>query len=156
MASVVVPGSDRAAPLAEGLPRYKRKYAVSEPSAVTRQVRVEVSCRYLPERSEPRRGLWFFGYRIRITNEGQDTVQLLHRHWIITDADGHVSRVDGPGVVGEQPVLSSLETFEYTSGCPLPTPFGSMRGSYEMLNSRGETFDTEIPAFALCMPGSLN
>jgi len=88
-------------------------------------------------------------YTIRITNEGSRTVQLLNRHWIITDANGEVEEVRGPGVVGQQPVLKHGESFEYTSGCPLETAFGSMKGTYEMQVDNGETFHADIAGFAL-------
>lgn len=120
--------------------------------AVTRGVRVQVTPRYLPEQSEPKRGRWFYVYQVSIVNEGEETVQLLSRHWIITDARGEVQEVRGPGVVGEQPVLATGEQFEYVSGCPLPTPFGSMRGSYQMVTEGGEHFDAEIAAFSLSQP----
>jgi ApaG protein len=120
--------------------------------AVTKSVRVRVESRYSPEHSNPGRGEWFFLYTVRITNEGAVTVQLVNRHWVITNATGGVEQVRGPGVVGRQPVLKPGESFEYTSGCPLRTPFGSMRGSYQMVTENGETFDAEIQSFALCEP----
>lgn len=120
--------------------------------ATTRGVRVQVRARYSPEHSDVRRPLWFFLYTIKITNEGGTTVQLLHRHWEITDANGHVEHVRGPGVVGEQPTLAPGESFEYTSGCPLPTRFGFMKGEYRMvLPESGETFDAEVAGFPLRM-----
>ncbi|HEU5073539.1 MAG TPA: Co2+/Mg2+ efflux protein ApaG [Polyangiaceae bacterium] len=117
--------------------------------AVTRGVRVSVTARYSPEYSDQSRRKWFFLYTIRITNEGHRTVQLLNRHWIITDANGEVEEVRGPGVVGQQPVLKQGESFEYTSGCPLETAFGSMQGSYEMQVDSGETFNANVAGFAL-------
>ena len=117
--------------------------------SVTRGVRVSVTARYSPEYSDQSRRKWFFLYTIRITNEGSRTVQLLNRHWIITDANGEVEEVRGPGVVGQQPVLKQGESFEYTSGCPLETAFGSMQGTYEMLIDGGETFNANIAGFAL-------
>ncbi len=120
--------------------------------ATTRGVRVHVKARYSPEHSDARRPLWFFVYTITITNDGDQTVQLLHRHWEITDANGHVEHVRGPGVVGEQPTLSPGESFEYTSGCPLPTRFGFMQGQYRMsLVDSDETFDAEVAGFPLRM-----
>ena len=86
----------------------------------TRGVRVQVQSAYVPERSSPRESHYFFAYRVRISNVGEETVQLVSRHWVITDGDGHVEHVQGPGVVGEQPVLEPGESFEYTSFCPLP------------------------------------
>jgi len=124
--------------------------------ARTRGILVEVDSSFVPERSEPMRRMWFFAYRIRIANQGEETVQLVSRHWIITDAHGEVEEVSGPGVVGEQPVLAPGEAFEYTSFCPLPTPFGSMRGSYQMVTREGEAFDIEIAPFELSQPLPVN
>lgn len=123
--------------------------------AVTKGIRVRVTTQYDPSRSTPQLNQWFFLYTVRISNEGSETAQLLTRHWIITDATGHVEEVKGPGVVGEQPVLSPGQSFEYTSGCPLPTPFGSMRGTYQMLTTGGERFDAEIAEFTLSEPTAL-
>ena len=117
--------------------------------AITNGVRVEVDARYAPDHSTPQLGHWFFLYTVRIRNVGDETVQLLARHWIITDATGKVEEVRGPGVVGEQPVLQPGEAFEYTSGCPLATPWGSMRGGYEMRTAEGTRFRAEIPCFDL-------
>ena len=122
--------------------------------AITNNVRVEVESQYAPERSQPFQSSWFFHYTVRITNEGEEPVQLLNRHWVITNAHGRVQEVRGPGVVGQQPRLAPGETFEYTSGCPLDTTFGSMRGSYELIAlERQERFDVEIAAFALRQDG---
>ena len=120
--------------------------------AVTRGVRVRVRSTYDSERSRPSQNQWFFLYTITIANEGTETVQLLTRHWIITDATGHVEEVRGPGVVGEQPTLAPGESFEYTSGCPLTTPFGTMKGTYQMITQRGERFDAAIAEFELSEP----
>src|SRR5207244_2414397 len=98
----------------------------------TRGIRIAVESFYVEERSEPRERYFFFAYRVKITNEGSETAQLLSREWIITDSDGNVERVEGPGVVGEKPVLTPGETFEYTSFCPLRTSMGSMEGGYTM------------------------
>lgn len=124
--------------------------------AITRGVRVEVKTEYDPSRSMPERNRWFFLYTVEISNEGAETVQLLSRHWVITDAHGHVEEVKGPGVVGEKPVLGEGESFEYTSGCPLTTPYGSMQGSYQMVTEGGERFDATIPEFALAQPQSIH
>jgi ApaG protein len=124
--------------------------------ATTRGVRVQVRSAYLPERSSPVDGRYFFTYRVRISNEGEETVQLVSRHWIITDADGRTEEVRGPGVVGEQPVLAPGEAFEYTSFCPLPSPIGSMHGTYQMVTTGGSAFDAEIAAFSLAVPHALN
>jgi ApaG protein len=119
---------------------------------VTRGVRVTVEAQYSPQHSQPAQQQWFFLYTVRIANERPDTVQLISRHWIITDGAGYVEEVKGLGVVGQQPVLHEGEAFEYTSGCPLATPFGSMRGTYQLVTSDGERFDTEIASFTLRAP----
>ncbi len=124
--------------------------------AVTQGVRVRVESRYHPERSRPPENEWFFSYAIKIRNEGTRTVRLLTRHWIITDADGQIQEVRGPGVVGQQPVLPAGQSFEYTSFCPLKTSFGTMHGTYQMVTDSGETFDVEIAPFALGEPHSIN
>lgn len=111
-----------------------------------------MEARFSPERSNVSRGLWFFLYNIVIKNEGSETVQLVSRHWIITDAHGEQEEVKGPGVVGQQPTLREGEAFAYTSGCPLKTPFGSMRGTYQMTSSGGRSFEIRIPAFVLRDP----
>lgn len=124
----------------------------SSSEAVTNNVRVEVESHYAPDQSQPFQSHWFFHYTVRISNEGDETVQLLSRHWIITDGTGRVEEVRGPGVVGEQPVLAPGESFEYTSGCPLKTSTGSMRGTYQMVTEDGTHFDVEIARFALAEP----
>lgn len=121
----------------------------SSSEAVTNNIRVHVDAEYDPGRSNPDQNQWFFLYTVRITNEGRDTVRLISRHWIITDAMGKVEEVRGPGVVGKQPVLAPGQSFEYTSGCPLTLPFGSMHGTYQMLNDRNEDFEIEIAPFTL-------
>ena len=118
----------------------------------TRGVRVSVQSEYAPDRSRPADNQWFFLYTITITNEGADTVQLLTRHWIITEGSGHVEEVRGPGVVGQQPVLGPGQSFTYTSGCPLGTPFGKMEGTYQMVSKSGESFDVNIAPFTLSEP----
>ena len=120
--------------------------------AVTNNVRVEVESQYAPDQSQPFQSHWFFYYTVRISNEGEDTVQLLSRHWIITDGTGHMEEVRGPGVVGEQPVLGPGEAFQYKSGCPLKTSNGVMRGTYQMVTESGVHFDVEIAPFALHEP----
>ncbi len=117
--------------------------------AVTNSIRVEVLARHSPENSRPLLDEWVFQYTVRITNQGTDTVQLLSRHWIITDALDHVQEVKGPGVVGQQPVLAPGESFKYSSWCPLKTPTGTMCGTYQMVRTDGEQFDIEIAPFAL-------
>lgn len=123
---------------------------------VTRGIRVQVRSMYVPERSVPHQKHYFFAYHIRISNEGTETAQLVSRHWIITDADGDVQEVRGPGVVGETPVLAPGQSFEYTSFCPLPTNVGTMQGTYAMVTADGETFDAAIAPFTLAMPYALN
>jgi len=120
--------------------------------ALTRGIRVHVTPRYSPDHSHPSSSRWFFLYTVTISNESPDTVQLVSRHWIITDATGHVEEVRGPGVVGQQPVLEPGQSFEYTSGCPLSTPYGTMRGSYQMVTADGERFDATIAEFSLRGP----
>jgi len=122
-------------------------------SQVTRDIRVTVRAFYLADQSEPERGHFVWAYRITITNEGRQAVQLLKRTWLITDAQGRTQRVHGDGVVGEQPLLEPGESFEYTSGTPLATPSGFMRGTYHMVvSATGEAFDVTIPTFSLDSP----
>ena len=118
-------------------------------SAITRGVKVEVESEYIPERSDVEQGYYFFAYHVTIHNESEDTVQLLSRHWIITDANGHVEEVKGAGVIGEQPVLQPGESHEYSSFCPLKTPVGTMHGSFQMIDDDGEGFDARIAPFQL-------
>jgi ApaG protein len=120
--------------------------------ATTRGVRVSVVSEYSSDRSNPQQQQWFFLYTITITNEGSETVQLLSRHWIITNGAGEVEEVRGPGVVGEQPVLAPQESFTYTSGCPLRTAFGKMEGTYQMVTHTGEFFDARVAPFTLSEP----
>jgi ApaG protein len=124
--------------------------------AITKGVRVEVVSRYVAEQSEPYKSRWFFAYDIQISNVGDEVVQLRNRHWIITDANGRVEEVKGPGVVGDQPVLAPGESYNYTSFCPLTTPFGTMEGSYEMVTEGGETFLARIAQFTLSEPMAVN
>lgn len=124
--------------------------------ATTRGVNVRVNSRYVPEQSDPDQGGWLFAYTIVISNVGEETVQLLTRHWVITDAEGKVEEVRGPGVVGAQPVLRPGESFEYTSACPLRTPFGTMQGTYQMITESGARFDAEIAPFSLSTPYAVN
>ena len=117
--------------------------------AVTNGIRIEVISRHSQQKSSPGQGEWVFEYTVRITNESAETVQLLSRHWIITDAVDRVRQVKGPGVVGEQPALAPGESFKYSSWCPLPTPTGRMHGTYTMQRPDGGTFEAEVAAFAL-------
>jgi ApaG protein len=129
---------------------------VDESFAETRGIEVAVRVDYVRERSQPLQNRWYFTYRIRISNRGSERVKLLNRHWVITDASGRVEEVRGPGVVGEQPELAPGQTFEYTSFCPLPTPFGTMEGSYEMVTENGEKFHAKIAKFTLSEPMAVN
>ena len=121
-------------------------------TATTRLIHVTVEPTYLDDQSVPIDDHYVWAYRVTIRNDGTETVQLLNRHWRITDSLGRLQEVRGAGVVGEQPVLKPGEAFEYTSGTPLPTPSGIMVGSYEMTNATGERFEVEIPAFSLDSP----
>lgn len=120
--------------------------------AVTRGVKVEVTPRFLPDQSDPSRARYAWAYTVRIENGGPLALQLVSRRWIITDALNRVEEVEGAGVVGEQPTLGPGEAFEYTSGCPLSTPSGMMRGAYRMLTASGDSFEAEIPEFSLHLP----
>jgi ApaG protein len=133
------------------MPVPKPQYPLVTPcsEAVTNSVRVEVESNYSPERSQPFQERWIFDYSIRITNEGHETVKLLSRHWIITDATKLTEEVKGDGVVGKQPVLAPGESFEYSSWCQLKTLTGEMRGTYRMVNESGAQFDIEIAPFGL-------
>lgn len=121
--------------------------------ATTRGIAVSVEPTYLEAHSSPESSQYVWAYRVRVENQGQHTVQLLSRHWMITNARGELNEVKGPGVVGEQPVLKPGESFEYTSGAPLNTSWGMMGGSYTMESESGEQFDIEIPTFSLDSPG---
>ncbi|MGB7288206.1 MAG: Co2+/Mg2+ efflux protein ApaG [Salaquimonas sp.] len=118
----------------------------------TNDIIVSVQPVFIDERSDPENGQYFWAYRVQITNESSQTVQLINRYWHITDANGHIEEVAGEGVVGEQPVLEPRMTFEYTSGCPLRTPSGIMVGHYELKCANGELIRAEIPAFSLDLP----
>ena len=118
----------------------------------TRGILVSVNSFFLEEQSIPAEGHFVWAYKVRIENKSPETVQLKRRHWRITDARGRVQEVQGAGVVGEQPVLQPGESFEYTSGTPLPTSSGIMDGSYLMESAQGEAFDVAIPAFSLDSP----
>lgn len=118
----------------------------------TRGIEVTATPEFAPERSNPAAGHYFWTYAIEIRNRSQDTVQLRARHWIITDGDGQIQHIRGPGVVGEQPILRPGDLYRYASGCPLTTPHGIMVGTYEMVAADGERFDVHIPAFSLDVP----
>jgi ApaG protein len=124
--------------------------SIQTSEAVTNGIRILVTSKFLHAKAQEQR--WYFSYSVRISNEGSETVQLVSRHWIITDGSNQVEEVKGRGVVGHQPTLAPGESFEYTSGCPLKTPFGSMRGTYQMVKTDGNGFDVEIAEFALTEP----
>jgi ApaG protein len=124
--------------------------------ALTNGILVTVRSEYLPERSVPTARRFAFAYTVSISNQGSEPAQLRSRHWVITDSEGGVQEVQGDGVVGQQPLLSPGQSFEYTSWCVLPTPSGSMRGTYQMVTSSGAGFDAQIAPFHLGMPYSLN
>ncbi len=123
----------------------------------TRGVRIIVHPQYVPEQSDQTASRYLFAYHITIRNEGSEAVQLLSRHWVITNGEGKVEEVRGPGVVGYQPILQPGEEFQYTSGCPLTTPIGTMHGEFQMIvqHSR-EAFDAHIQPFRLAVPRMLN
>jgi ApaG protein len=125
------------------------------PTALTEGIRVTVESRYLDEHSTPEDSRYAFAYFVTIANEGWTRVQLRRRHWIITDGDGKVEEVEGPGVVGEQPILDHGDVHRYSSGCVLTTPVGTMEGTYEMHEAGGRVFKAEIPRFPLQVPGTL-
>lgn len=117
--------------------------------AVTEGIRVEVMSQHAPEHSSKENGEWVFKYTVRITNQTSETVQLVSRHWIINDALEETREIKGPGVVGKQPLLTPGESFQYSSWCPLKTPTGMMRGTYQMVRANGEGFEIEVAPFAL-------
>lgn len=124
--------------------------------ATTRGIRVQVESFYDEDRSSPEESYYFFAYQVRISNEGTEKAQLVSREWIITDANGEAQRVQGPGVVGEQPVLAPGDVFEYTSFCPLSTAVGTMHGTYHMALPDGSSFEAEIAPFSLAVPHAVN
>jgi ApaG protein len=124
--------------------------------AVTNNIRVEVLARYAPENSRPLEDVWAFQYTVRITNLRDEAVQLISRHWIITDGLDHVEEVEGPGVIGETPVIEPGQSFKYSSWCPLKTPTGMMHGTYQMVAAKGQPFDIEIAPFGLRARYSVN
>jgi ApaG protein len=125
-------------------------------TASTQGIKVTVKSVYVPEQSSPRAKRYVFAYTVRIENQGDLPAQLKSRHWIITDGNGRVEEVRGPGVVGQQPHLAPGEHFEYTSGCVLETPRGMMQGTYQMFRPDGASFEATIAPFALALPFSLN
>ena len=123
-------------------------------SKTTKEIRVTVEPQFLADRSDPAQGRYFWAYTVEIANHGSEPVQILGRHWIITDSNGRREEVRGPGVVGEQPVIAPGEAFTYTSGCPLTTPSGLMVGTYQAIDAAGDVLEVAIPAFSLDMPAS--
>lgn len=123
-------------------------------SATTDGITVRVAPNFLPEQSQVAQARWFWSYHIRIENHGDEPVQLLTRHWKITDGRGMVNHVDGDGVVGEQPLLNPGESHDYVSGCPLSTPSGMMEGQYRFIREDGGTFLADIPRFKLVAPAT--
>lgn len=130
--------------------------ALFQHTAITKGIAVRVAVSFLPEQSQPDAGKWFWVYHIRIENHSHETVQLMTRHWRITDAAGRVSLVDGDGVVGEQPVLEPGHSHDYVSGCPLETAHGSMEGFYIFHREDGEALEVRIPFFPLAAPATTN
>lgn len=124
--------------------------------AVTRNIEVSVEPFYMADRSDPDESRFVWGYRVTIANQSDEFVQLLTRYWRITDGNGKVEEVRGPGVVGEQPALDPGDSYQYTSGCPLTTPSGFMVGFYTMRDGDGSLFDVQIPPFALDLPDALD
>jgi ApaG protein len=123
---------------------------------LTRGVRILVKPQYVADQSDPANDHYLFAYHITIRNEGSETVQLISRHWVITNGEGQVEEVRGPGVVGYQPELEPGQEFQYTSGCPLRTPVGSMHGEFNMVTKAGESFDARIAPFTLAVPRAVN
>jgi ApaG protein len=119
---------------------------------ITQGIRVTVMPVYIDERSDPEQNRYFWAYRVVIFNDGKRSIQVVSRHWIITDANGRTEEVRGRGVVGEQPILRPGDSFEYTSGCPLTTSSGFMRGTYTVVDEGGEEFKIAIPLFPLDLP----
>lgn len=117
---------------------------------------VEVTPRYLEEQSDPSRSQYVFAYTVRIRNTGTAAAQVISRHWVITDGDEKLQEVRGLGIVGEQPLIAAGDMYEYTSGCPLNTPFGTMKGSYHCVGENGVPFDVDIPEFILTLPRTLH
>jgi ApaG protein len=132
--------------------REMERAAPAQYAETTRSIRVSVDPIFLEDQSNPMENHFVWAYHVRIENQGRETVQLRNRYWHITDGIGRVQEVRGAGVVGEQPILRPGESYEYTSGTPLPTPSGIMRGAYEMESVAGERFEITVPAFSLDSP----
>lgn len=125
-------------------------------NTISKGIRIRVEPEYLPQRSDPTKPIYYFAYHITISNESEKTTQLISRYWHITDSNGNVEEIRGPGVVGKQPRLKSGESFEYTSFCPLPTEFGVMHGTFQMVRDNGNSFNAKIKPFKLAVPFSVN
>lgn len=125
-------------------------------NTVTKGIRINVEPEYLPQRSDPTKPIYFFAYHITIINESDEKIQLVSRYWHITDSNGNIEEIRGPGVVGKQPKLSKGDSFKYTSFCPLPTEFGVMHGTFQMVCNDGTLFDARIKPFKLAIPFSVN
>jgi ApaG protein len=123
---------------------------------VTNDIRVAVTSRYMPEKSNPMQRYYFFSYDVTIINEGSRPVQLISRYWKVRDAFGRIEEIRGPGVIGKQPRIQPGESFQYSSFCPLNTEFGSMQGNYQMISEDGGQFDAEISSFQLISPQAVN
>lgn len=121
-------------------------------SAITENILVEVNPTYVPERSDPENNQYFYAYKIRITNHSDIKCRVIHRHWKIKDGNGKVYEVQGSGVIGEQPMIGPGEHYEYTSFCPLHSPYGNMRGKYQMIDQFGNRFWIEVPLFFFRKP----
>lgn len=119
-------------------------------------LRISVQTQFLPEQSDPKESRYFYAYQITLENRGDTALQLMSRHWVITDATGRIEEVRGPGVIGEQPVIAPGDAYRYTSFCPLPTDFGTMEGEYRMRRPDGSEFDAPIPRFILALDTTLN
>jgi ApaG protein len=132
--------------------RQTRETTVYE--AKTRDIVVRIAPSYLEDQSDPEEGRWFWAYTVEIENHGVEIVQLVSRHWIITDGLNRIEEVTGEGVVGEQPTLKPRDAFRYTSGCPLTTPSGTMKGTYRMVADNADLFEVAIPEFSLDLPGA--
>ncbi len=124
--------------------------------SIADNIRIHIISTYSPENSDPQRGMWYFFYQVKIANHADQPVRLISRHWKITNAEGVVSEVNGPGVVGKQPHIMPGESFHYTSACPLDSPFGSMHGNYTMISDSGTIFDAKVPSFTLSKPHAVN
>lgn len=119
-------------------------------------IQVSVATEYLAEQSDPEAGRYVFAYTVTVENTGSVGAQLISRHWIITDGNQEEQEVRGLGVVGQQPLIAPGDSYEYSSGCSLATPVGTMRGTYQMASEDGTQFEATIPEFALFVPGVLH